>query len=70
VAKRAASTRRGGAGARSAGPDGSSYGSENFEPILETTLALVLGTGECAVLTGALAYSLRYSLDKLFANGV
>jgi len=40
-----------------------------LEPILETALALVLGTGEGAVLTGALAYGLRSSLDKLFANG-
>ena len=40
-----------------------------FEPILETALALVLGTGEGAVLTGALAYGLRSSLDRLFANG-
>ena len=41
----------------------------NFELILQTTLALVLSTGEGAVLTGALAYDLRSSLDKLFANG-
>ena len=69
LAKSATSTRRGGAGARSAGPDGSSYGSVYFEPILETALALVLGAGEGAVLTGVLAYGLRSSLDRLFANG-
>jgi hypothetical protein len=40
-----------------------------FESILETALALVLGTGEGAVLTGALAYGLCSSLDRLFANG-
>jgi hypothetical protein len=41
----------------------------NFEPILETTLALVLGTGESASENCALTYGLRSSLDKLFANG-
>ena len=38
-----------------------------FEPILET--ALVLGTDDGAVLTGALAYGLHCSQDRLFANG-
>ena len=30
---------------------------------------LLIGTGEGAVLTGALAYGLRSLLDRLFANG-
>jgi hypothetical protein len=38
-----------------------------FEPILET--ALFLGTDDGAVLTGALAYGLYCSQDRLFANG-
>lgn len=45
-------------------PYGSSYGAVYFEPILETALVLVLGTGEGAVLTGTLAYGLRSSLDS------